>query len=84
CRDTISVGWDGKLYDCDFNQQLALGMGSAGTNAGTSKKLELLKDGYTIFDVESLDELKSTKVLLESHCYGCTAGMGSSCQGATA
>ncbi|CAM9244914.1 unnamed protein product [Discosporangium mesarthrocarpum] len=83
CRDTVSVGWDGRLYDCDFNQQLALGMGSAGTNAGTSEKLGALKDGYTIFDVDSLEELLSTRVLLESHCYGCTAGMGSSCQGAT-
>lgn len=38
-RDTINVGWDGRIFDCDFNQQLGLGMGTAGTNAGASEKL---------------------------------------------
>lgn len=38
-RDTINVGWDGRIFDCDFNQQLELGMGTAGTNAGASDKL---------------------------------------------
>jgi Protein of unknown function (DUF3641) len=32
CKDTVSVGWDGRIYDCDFNQQMGLGMGTAGTN----------------------------------------------------
>ncbi|CAN0028746.1 unnamed protein product, partial [Sphacelaria rigidula] len=83
-RDTINVGWDGSIYDCDFNQQLALGMGTAGTNARASEKLRSLGTGYTIFDVDSVDDMRSTEIVLESHCYGCTAGMGSSCQGATA
>ena len=38
-RDTINVGWDGRIFDCDFNQQLELGMGTAGTNAGASERL---------------------------------------------
>ena len=45
CRDTVSVGWDGSLYDCDFNQQLALGLGG-----GQAPK--------TVFDVSSLAELQ--------------------------
>ncbi|CAM9645956.1 unnamed protein product [Ascophyllum nodosum] len=83
CRDTINVGWDGRIFDCDFNQQLELGMGTAETNAGASEKLQAVKGGYTIFDVDSVDEMMTTDIVLESHCYGCTAGKGSSCQGAT-
>eukprot|EP00457_Paulinella_chromatophora_P010357 gb/GEZN01010457.1/.p1 GENE.gb/GEZN01010457.1/~~gb/GEZN01010457.1/.p1 ORF type:complete len:278 (-),score=27.14 gb/GEZN01010457.1/:86-919(-) len=69
CRDTISVGWDGLLYDCDFNQQLALGMSSPPKRS--------------IFDIHSLNELRETEIVLDNHCFGCTAGAGSSCQGAT-
>jgi Protein of unknown function (DUF3641) len=111
CRDTVSVGWDGALYDCDFNQQLALGLGGA-------------QAPRTVFDVSSLQELEvighhlgvavmsilpscgisggvgylimfadvmvSWSVLLQgrpigidNHCFGCTAGSGSGCQGST-
>ncbi|CBJ30512.1 conserved unknown protein [Ectocarpus siliculosus] len=84
CKDTINVGWDGRVFDCDFNQQLGLGMGTAGTNAGASEKLLAVKEGYSIFDVDSVDDMQTTDIVLESHCYGCTAGNGSSCQGATA
>ncbi|KAG5175329.1 hypothetical protein JKP88DRAFT_271011 [Tribonema minus] len=84
CKDTVSVGWDGRIFDCDFNQQLGLGMGTAGTNEDAPFDLKTMGDvGYSIFDVDSLDELASTKIVLESHCFGCTSGMGSSCQGAT-
>ena len=48
CRDTVSVGWDGAMYDCDFNQQLALGIG--GRNAPK-----------TVFDISSLQELQVVK-----------------------
>lgn len=44
-RDTINVGWDGRIFDCDFNQQLELGMGTAGTNAGASDKLRSVEVG---------------------------------------
>lgn len=46
-RDTINVGWDGRVFDCDFNQQLGLGMGMAGTNAGASEKLRAVKVGFS-------------------------------------
>ena len=68
CRDTVSVGWDGALYDCDFNQQLAIGLG------GFTRPL-------TVFDIDSMDDLGGKRVAVGDHCYGCTAGCGSGCQG---
>jgi len=65
CRNTLSVGWDGRLYDCDFNQML---------------ELELPR---TIFDVATSD-LEGRAIRTEPHCFGCTAGGGSSCGGAIA
>jgi radical SAM/Cys-rich protein len=67
CRTTLSVGWDGRLYDCDFNQMLALGV-----NHGTPAHI----------DVFDLDRLKARQIVVANHCYACTAGAGSSCQGA--
>ena len=69
CRNTISIGWDGYLYDCDFNQMLDLKF--------EGKIPKHIKD----FDVEKLE---SREIILNNHCYGCTAGSGSSCGGATA
>jgi len=65
CRNTISVSWDGWLYDCDFNQMLGLKVAS---------KIKHIKD-YN----EEL--LQNRKIIISQHCYGCTAGAGSSCQG---
>ena len=65
CRNTISVGWDGKLFDCDFNQMLELGVASSSQN---------------IADFNN-EELTKRNIILGQHCYGCTAGAGSSCQG---
>lgn len=66
CRTTVSVGWDGTLYDCDFNQMLGLRMRvpAPGNISG--------------FDEERLRE---RLIAIGQHCYGCTAGAGSSCQG---
>lgn len=75
CTDTLSVAWDGHIYDCDFNQQLQLGIAANGTSA-SSKAL-------TVWDIDSLDDLAGRMVRVGSHCYGCTAGSGSGCQGAT-
>jgi len=69
CRYTLSVGWDGALYDCDFNQMLDLPVGS-GAPAH-------LRD----FDPQRLHRRPITT---GQHCYGCTAGAGSSCGGVTA
>jgi hypothetical protein len=68
CLDTINVGWDGKIYDCDFNQQL-------GYNIGTDS---IHKEGLSVFDLKSLDELNDVRIRNDNHCFGCTAGMGSS------
>lgn len=67
CRSTLSVGWDGRLYDCDFNQMLDLETGL----------------GATVFDVDA-GRLAGRRVVTRRHCFGCTAGAGSSCGGATA
>ena len=66
CRNTISVGWDGYLYDCDFNQMLELKVNSNGKH---------LTDFSTY-------ELNGREIVIGQHCYGCTAGAGSSCGGA--
>ena len=63
CLDMVSVGWDGKIFDCDFNQQLGMGIGD-------EQKL-------TVFDIDSLD-LADLPIRTDNHCFGCTAGMGSS------
>lgn len=69
CRNIISVGYDGTLYDCDFNQMLNMDI-----------SLENVKS--TIFNVDFKD-LLTRKIRFDSHCFGCTAGSGSSCGGKT-
>lgn len=69
CRNTISVSWDGFLYDCDFNQMLELPV--------STLESRHLKD----FDLYVLD---NRNIMLKQHCYGCTAGAGSSCGGVVA
>jgi len=71
CRSLLSVGWDGRLYDCDFNQMLELPLG-----AGTGRRAR------TLWAIDSLDSLEGARVATGDHCYGCTAGAGSSCGGA--
>lgn len=70
CRSVLSVGWDGRLYDCDFNQMLDMELGAE--PAGLR----------TIWDYDSLDELIERPIATGPHCFGCTAGTGSSCSGA--
>ncbi len=72
CRNTLSVAWDGDLFDCDFNQMLELGITS-----GPRTVFEALDDG-------GFDALQQRDIALAPHCFGCTAGTGSSCGGATA
>jgi len=67
CRNTISIGWDGYLYDCDFNQMLEL-------------KVDSPSKHISRFD---LSALINRDIIIGQHCYGCTAGAGSSCGGAT-
>ena len=67
CRNTVSIGWDGQLFDCDFNQMLEL-------NVETSCP-------RSIHDFDN-ERLSSRKIITGQHCFGCTAGAGSGCQGA--
>jgi radical SAM/Cys-rich protein len=66
CRYTLSVGWDGRLYDCDFNQMLELPVDHGGPSH--------IRD----FDPA---QLHHRRIVTRNHCYGCTAGAGSSCGG---
>lgn len=69
CRNTLSVSWDGRLFDCDFNQML-----------------ELEVDARYPRHIRDFNKalLERREIVLAPHCYGCTAGSGSSCGGATA
>ncbi|HEY2933331.1 MAG TPA: arsenosugar biosynthesis radical SAM (seleno)protein ArsS [Acidobacteriota bacterium] len=69
CRNTLSVGWDGRLYDCDFNQML---------------DLELCSPAPRHIRDFNLQALNGRRIVTGRHCYGCTAGAGSSCGGAVA
>jgi len=69
CRETISVGWCGEVYDCDFNQQLGMQWRN--------------RDGSGVFlwDIDP-DRFDNRNIMTGDHCFGCTAGSGSSCGGA--
>ena len=67
CTNTISISWDGWLYDCDFNQMLDLKVNS---------KVKHISE-------YNEDLLNDRNIIISQHCYGCTAGAGSSCQGST-
>jgi radical SAM/Cys-rich protein len=69
CRNTISVGWRGEVYDCDFNQQL----GMQWQNSDESR--------LSLWDVDP-DKIDNREIMTGDHCFGCTAGAGSSCGGA--
>lgn len=69
CRELISVDWKGFVYDCDFNQMLALPLSIKGKQPVHISKL-------------NLEELENNPIIVADHCYGCTAGQGSSCGGA--
>jgi radical SAM/Cys-rich protein len=64
CKSTLSVGWDGRLFDCDFNQMLEMAL------------------DQSVFDLD-LERLAGRAIRTGPHCFGCTAGAGSSCGGST-
>ena len=66
CLDMLSVGWDGQLYDCDFNQML---------------EIPLNRKRRDLWSISSLEDAPAG-IAIDNHCYGCTAGAGSSCGGA--
>jgi hypothetical protein len=69
CRSLVSVDWQGYLYDCDFNQQLGLPIHAAG-----KRRLHLSEI--------TAARLEDQPIRVADHCFGCTAGQGSSCGGA--
>ena len=68
CRNTISVGWRGEVYDCDFNQQLGMQWRANG-------------ERFLLWDIEP-QKIDNRPIMTGDHCFGCTAGAGSSCGGA--
>jgi len=69
CRNTISVGWRGEVYDCDFNQQLDMQWRDPNGS------------GMFLWDID-LEKIGNREIMTGDHCFGCTAGAGSSCGGA--
>jgi hypothetical protein len=69
CRNLISVGWEGLVYDCDFNQMLDLPVTD---NNGNRLNIASL----------TVEQVAQRKIIIGDHCYACTAGAGSSCGGA--
>jgi len=69
CRSLLSVSWEGHIYDCDFNQML---------------DLTLIVNGHQPIHLQDLlhEDIDDNKIIVADHCYGCTAGSGSSCGGA--
>ena len=70
CRNTLSVGWDGRLYDCDFNQMLELDARRPAARCTSA--------------ISTRRALRERSIVTGRHCFGCTAGAGSSCGGAVA
>ncbi len=66
CRDLLSVSWDGRIFDCDFNQMV---------------EIPAARNPTTIWSIESFECFNSGSIAVDDHCYGCTAGAGSSCSG---
>jgi radical SAM/Cys-rich protein len=88
CRNTISVGWRGEVYDCDFNQQLE--MQWKGKDGSTSRPARPAVAPYHsgandrplfLWDIDP-DLLEGREIMTGNHCFGCTAGAGSTCGGA--
>jgi radical SAM/Cys-rich protein len=71
CRDMVSVAWDGALHDCDFHQM---------------EEIPLLRDGkpQSLWTIDAFANLHGAAIAAATHCYGCTAGAGSSCGGSLA
>lgn len=80
CRNTISISWDGRLYDCDFNQMLNLEIQSPENDSDPQTV------GWPSLHIRDFDpqRLAQRTIVTDRHCFGCTAGAGSSCGGAIA
>ena len=78
CRDTINVSWQGEVFDCDFNQMLGLALGSSEPENDAAMPIKThLRELLTT-------DFNGRPIRVAGHCFGCTAGQGSSCGGALA
>jgi hypothetical protein len=68
CKNQLSIAWNGEIFDCDFNQALGIPI-----NSGR----------ITVWGIDNFDQVDK-KISFSNHCYGCTAGNGSSCLGGLA
>ena len=73
CRSLVSIAWNGEIYDCDFNQMIELHPPQLPAQDSQA---------VTVWDIQSLDAFANRPISVADHCYGCTAGAGSSCGGA--
>jgi hypothetical protein len=82
CRNTLNIGWRGEVYDCDFNQMLDMQWESR-SGVPPLHSQEKNRDGSSTFlwDIEP-SEIENRPIMTGDHCFGCTAGAGSSCGGA--
>jgi len=71
CLSQVNISWEGDLYDCDFNQMLEMPSADVAGH-----------DRPNVMNIESFDDLRSCAIKTAAHCFGCTAGAGSSCGGA--
>ena len=71
CRDTVSIDWHGSVFDCDFNQALTMNLVARDGSTDEGKARD-------IFGITSFHELIGGDIRVDSHCFGCTAGAGSS------
>ena len=93
CTNTISIDWQGYIYDCDFNQQLGMNISDIYNQPLTDRDTSHVPIQHSttnnpstrksVYDISSYNELLNQPIATDSHCFGCTAGAGSSCQGAT-
>ena len=84
CHSLVSVGWRGSVYDCDFNQMLQMPIDGHGTGVGSTGSIEehvVEAQSKKLWDFTP-DELIGRSIRTGAHCFGCTAGAGSSCTGA--
>lgn len=84
CRSYINVGWDGRIFDCDFNQQLDMpGRRPLNADLSSSRPVPGGGKGLSVWDIKTTGDIFDLGIVTDNHCFGCTAGMGASCQGAT-
>lgn len=92
CTNTVSVDYMGHVYDCDFNQQLGISLADVDHHQSptplaathTVQHSATAQTRPSIHSITSLSELTNKPIATDAHCFGCTAGAGSSCQGAVA